>query len=359
MTVNSLSSSHKNPTLLCIGGWSGWHILPIVILHDSLKTEKDIRVVWMGEKNSMDENKAKEHAIEFFGIPAIKFRRHFSLKLFIQPFLFLSAFFDAWNRVSKIAPDLVFCKWGWVALTVGIIARMKWIPIITHESDTVPWMTNTVIGKWSVKVFLWFPEAAKYFPNVPTEVVWQWIDPLFLEYANAHPFVHSSRTQVVVQCGGLWSTKIFTELLVLIGDFPEMDFTVALGTKNEHFYEDFSKFSNVFVKKWFFHEELAAAYAQADIGIVRAAANTLAECDVFGVQMIMIPLGIASFDHQTKNAESYVKSSNGFHLLLPETNLSWLRDELVKKRWFKKVRYGVSIVGALPHVRREVLERLH
>ena len=130
----------------------------------------------------------------------------------------------------------------------------------------------------------------------------------------------------------------------MIGDFPDMNFTVALGTKNEHFFEDFSQFPNVYVKKWFFHEELAAAYAQADIGIVRAAANTLAECDVFGVQMIMIPLGIASFDHQTKNAESYVRGSNNFHHLLPESNLSELREILTKKKGYKKEGYGVSIV---------------
>lgn len=346
-------------TLLCTGGWSGWHILPIIILHDALQEYADIRVIWIGESDSMDEDKAKEHDIEFYRIPAVKFRRYLSLQFFIQPFLFLSGFIQAWKGVSKISPDIVFCKWGWVALAVVLVAKIKGIPILTHESDTVPGMTNSIAGKWSKKVYLGFSEAAQFFPKNKVEVVGQWIDPIFLEYASTHPYKeNASNTQVIVQCGWLGSTKIFTEILSIIKDFSDIQFTVALGTKNEHFFDDFAKFSNVTVKKWFFHEELAAAYARADVGIVRAAANTLAECDVFGIRMIMIPLAIASFDHQTKNAIAFENASKWFHSVLCEENLSELKNELTRLREFKKQRYGNSIKWALPAVKRDILEML-
>lgn len=161
---------------------------------------------------------------------------------------------------------------------------------------------------------------------MPTEFVGQWIDPIFTEYLHSHPFVRKNdnfATRIVVQCGGLGSTMIFQQLLDCVNDFPEVHFTVALGTLNEHFFDQFSKYPNVYVKKWFFHEELAKAYADADIAIVRAAATTLAECELFGLRIIMIPLGISSFNHQYVNAVEY-QNINPEHIVLSESRLSEL-----------------------------------
>ncbi len=169
----------------------------------------------------------------------------------------------------------------------------------------------------------------------------QWIDPIFTQYIDNHPFQIDPHlpTNVMVQCGGLGSTKIFNQLLQIIPQFPQVHFTIALGALNEHFLGAFEVFANVQVKKWFFHEDLAATYAQADIGIVRAAANTLSECALFGLRMIMIPLGIASFNHQYYNALAYQnKDSN--HILLPEMDLVDLIKILSRLQEYKKSQYS-------------------
>ncbi len=73
----------------------------------------------------MDEKKAEEHGIAFYGIPAVKLRRHFSLKTLLQPFLFITACYSAWNILKTIDPDVIFCKGGGVALSVGFCAWLR------------------------------------------------------------------------------------------------------------------------------------------------------------------------------------------------------------------------------------------
>lgn len=142
---------------------------------------------------------------------------------------------------------------------------------------------------------------------------------------------------------------IFTSLLECVRDFPNVHFTVALGTLNEHFYERFLEHSNVYVKKWFFHEELAEAYARADIALVRAAATTLAECELFGLRIIMVPLGISSFNHQYLNAIEYQKL-NPEHIILTESRLSELGTVLRSLENFRKRGYGTDMKSAIDRV---------
>jgi UDP-N-acetylglucosamine--N-acetylmuramyl-(pentapeptide) pyrophosphoryl-undecaprenol N-acetylglucosamine transferase len=199
-----------------------------------------------------------------------------------------------------------------------------------------------VVGFFAKRVFLGFAGAARFFPRTPTEFVGQWIDPIFTEYIASHPFARKAdgySTRIVVQCGGLGSTMIFEQLLACVAKFPNVHFTVALGTLNEHFFERFARYPNVYVKKWFFHEELAGAYADADIAIVRAAATTLAECELFGLRIVMVPLGISSFDHQYHNAVEYRKINPG-HVLLTESELADLEKVIESLKDFRKVSYG-------------------
>ncbi len=138
-------------------------------------------------------------------------------------------------------------------------------------------------------------------------------------------------------------------MLECLKDFPNIHFTVALGTLNEHFYEQFLAYPNVHVKKWFFHEELAEAYAQADVALVRAAATTLAECDVFGLRVIMVPLGISSFNHQYLNAKASQKR-NLQHILLEESQLSELGVVLRSLENYQKSGYGADTKSAINRV---------
>lgn len=343
--------------IACIGGGSGGHILPIVILHESLKNQPNVECVWIGERGGMDEKKAEEHHIEFYPIQGVKFRRHFSLRNLLQPYFFARAIWQSYRVLRQIDPTAIFCKGGGVAFPVGVCAWLMRIPLYVHESDTVPGLTNRVVGFFAKRVFLGFESASVYFGKTPTEYVGQWVDPIFTEYMEKYPYTPQNdeySTRVVVQCGGLGSTMIFQQLLDCVEKFTHIHFTVALGTLNEHFYDAFKSHPNVYVKKWFFHEELAEAYAHADVALVRAAATTLAECELFGLRIIMVPLGISSFNHQHINAVEYQKK-NPEHVLLEESRLPDLGKVIASLQDFRKTGYGSVSATALERLTQVLL----
>jgi UDP-N-acetylglucosamine--N-acetylmuramyl-(pentapeptide) pyrophosphoryl-undecaprenol N-acetylglucosamine transferase len=69
-----------------------------------------------------------------------------------------------------------------------------------------------------------------------------------------------------------------------------------------------------------FIEDMAAAYAWADVVICRAGALTVAEIAAVGVASILIPFPYAVDDHQTANAK-YLSEQNAA-ILLPQSQLT-------------------------------------
>jgi UDP-N-acetylglucosamine--N-acetylmuramyl-(pentapeptide) pyrophosphoryl-undecaprenol N-acetylglucosamine transferase len=56
-----------------------------------------------------------------------------------------------------------------------------------------------------------------------------------------------------------------------------------------------------------FIDDMAAAYAWADVALCRAGAMTIAELEAAGLGALLVPLPIATDDHQTRNAETLVR----------------------------------------------------
>ena len=111
----------QNPLKICaIGGGSGGHILPIIMLAAALDPEHE-SLFWIGERDSMDEREATKHNIRFFGVKAVKLRRFLSFSLFLQPWYLLSAIYRSYAILRRERPDVIFCKGGGVAVAVGLV----------------------------------------------------------------------------------------------------------------------------------------------------------------------------------------------------------------------------------------------
>jgi UDP-N-acetylglucosamine--N-acetylmuramyl-(pentapeptide) pyrophosphoryl-undecaprenol N-acetylglucosamine transferase len=296
----------------------------------------------------MDSRKASEHGIAFFGIPAVKISRFLSLSLILQPYYFVAGYITSLLILYRKRPEVIFCKGGGVALAPGLAARTLGIPLALHESDTRAGLTNRVLGAGARMVLLGFAEAATEFTGTHTQVIGQWIAPVFRDAAALPMPPRDARTpqQIIVQCGGLGSTRIFEALLASLPSLSDREFTIALGTKNEHFYEAFARFPNVTVHKWMDHEMLAHAYALADIALTRASANTLAEAQLFGNRIIMVPLGIAGRNHQYHNAMAW-QWLYPDSIVLEESSLSHLSEILVGLADYRKTSYSKLPTSAL------------
>src|SRR3990167_4527820 len=60
-------------------------------------------------------------------------------------------------------PDVVFAKGGYASLSVALVSKLYFIPLFVHESDSVPGLTNRILGKLARTVFISFVASEKYF----------------------------------------------------------------------------------------------------------------------------------------------------------------------------------------------------
>jgi len=95
-------------------------------------------------------------------VPAGKFRRYHGQSLVAhltdvktlllngRDFLkVLAGLHSAKKLIKKIKPDVVFSKGGYAAVPVGLAARLRRVPIITHDSDSLPGLANRLVGRWA------------------------------------------------------------------------------------------------------------------------------------------------------------------------------------------------------------------
>ncbi len=147
------------------GGGSGGHITPLLSLAQELKVqEPNCQIVYIGHKgDQIDSLRISGHNFDFMSfVNGGKFRRYHDESLFKKLFDFKTLFLNirdffrviksigtAYKILSRTQPDVLFAKGGFVSVPVGMAAKLKGIPIITHDSDTVGGLANKIVSRWA------------------------------------------------------------------------------------------------------------------------------------------------------------------------------------------------------------------
>jgi UDP-N-acetylglucosamine:LPS N-acetylglucosamine transferase len=155
------------------GGGTGGHTYPLIAVYRALKKITDSRLVTLDAfyigPNTFNEEIFTRENIKVVKIISGKWRNYFSPLNFIDVFKLIigiiQSFFKLWSRM----PDIVFSKGGYGALPVVIAAFFLGIPVVVHESDSVPGKSNKIAAGFAKKIALAFEKAKDYFP--PEKIV--------------------------------------------------------------------------------------------------------------------------------------------------------------------------------------------
>ncbi len=306
--------------VLLTGGGTGGHILPLAAVYKKLKQltlEKgmDLEARYYGPESSFNSY------LEFEGIVVkkilgVKFRRYWTplnfLDLIKAPLSILESFF----KVLSFGPDVAFSKGGSGALFILFACWVCRVPIIIHESDTMPGLTNRLSSFFAKKIELGWESAKKYFPNKNVQVVGV---PL-REYSVTVKKNTSEKPLILILGGSQGSQRInnfiFKNLESLLIKFQILH---QVGPAN---YQDWPKEAREGYKAVasFENSELMGkAYSEADL-IISRSGSAIFEIALFGKPSILIPLAESANDHQKVNAYEYAKSGTAF--VIEEKNLT-------------------------------------
>src|SRR3989344_7081596 len=154
--------------ILFTGGGTGGHFYPIISvaveLNDLIKEKRllDAELLYLAP-SPYNAGLLFENNIAYKKISAGKVRRYFSLLNFVDFFKTGWGVVTSLYAVYKFYPDVVFGKGGYASFPVLLAARILRIPVVIHESDTVPGRVNLWAGKFADRIAVSYEETAKYF----------------------------------------------------------------------------------------------------------------------------------------------------------------------------------------------------
>jgi UDP-N-acetylglucosamine--N-acetylmuramyl-(pentapeptide) pyrophosphoryl-undecaprenol N-acetylglucosamine transferase len=322
----------KKIRILLVGGGSGGHIYPLVAVAQKIRSlagtnsgyHLDMR--YFGDAGGY-EDLIRENGIKYSYIVSSKLRRYFSFENFIDIFKFFIAIFQSVFKVFLFMPQVVFSKGGPGSLPIIFVCKFFAIPIVIHESDSAPGLTNLISGKMSKKIFLAFGSARQYFPNKNTEVVGNPVrNELLMEKDDSVRVMTETQQKeakkqfgldpekpVLLILGGSQGATVINDFVIKNIESLAAKFQILHQTGPANFDEykkdyDFlgktlpEPIKNNYKFYPYFSGNLKDAYISADLILARAGAGTIFEIAYFGKPSILIPLPDAANDHQALNA---------------------------------------------------------
>ena len=214
-------------------------------------------------------------------------------------------------------PDVVFTKGGFVCLPIGLAARMLNIPLVIHDSDAHPGLTNRMLAKWATSIgtgaplkFYPYPISRSHYVGVPVGVDFQepFNDDRRAQVKQDLGF-DANRPLVVVTGGGLGARRINDAVAQVLSRLLERANVILVSGEGQ--YDELRAITPQndprFQLRAFVSNGMAMMLGAADVVVARAGATTLLELAALAKPTILIPNGFLTGGHQLKNAAVYAE----------------------------------------------------
>jgi UDP-N-acetylglucosamine--N-acetylmuramyl-(pentapeptide) pyrophosphoryl-undecaprenol N-acetylglucosamine transferase len=305
----------------------------VAVLRELKKRDASVEIRFWCDRKFGPQAKSIVHSfddsIRIDTIFSGKFRRfhhltwwqHFTIPSVVFPnirdiFLAGLGFVQSIIKLLLWRPDVVFTKGGFVCLPVGLAAKLLGIPLVIHDSDSHPGLTNRILAKWATSIATGAP--LHYYPydkrisryvGIPVAEEFRPYDEETRKVIKSELGFDVSKPLIIITGGGLGSQRVNEAVakrlsvlmdvgsIMLISGTEQYDELRALTPQNDPRYQLHA----------FISEGMARTLAAADIVVSRAGATTVLELSSLARPTILIPNGQLTGGHQLKNAAEYAR----------------------------------------------------
>lgn len=310
------------PKIVLTGGGTAGHVTPNIALIEVLQ-EEGWQIDYVGSVNGVEKNMISALGIPYHGISSGKLRRYFSWQNFLDPVKIIWGIIQTYLLLSKLKPDIVFSKGGFVAFPVVVAAWLHRIPVIAHESDISPGLANRLSFPFVNKICLTFDAATRYFKQqkkieVTGTPIRQVLFQGSVEKGLQRCGFTTEKPCVLVMGGSQGASSMNTFVRQALDKLCARFQVIHLCGRGKI---DLN-FTRVGYCQFEYAEaELADFFAASDVIISRAGANSLYEILALTKPHILIPLsGKVSRGDQIQNAGYFQKQS--ISLVLDEATMT-------------------------------------
>jgi UDP-N-acetylglucosamine--N-acetylmuramyl-(pentapeptide) pyrophosphoryl-undecaprenol N-acetylglucosamine transferase len=319
--------------ILAVGGGSGGHVTPVVAVCKELRKRlPDAELfVWCDRKFGPSARtivQGYDASVPVDFIISGKLRRYHGMSKWhlLHPSILLPnlvdmmkvavGFVQSFVKLLRLRPDVVFVKGGYVCLPVGYAAHLLRIPLVIHDSDAHPGLTNRLLAPFAQKIGTGAPLEYYNYPKEKAQYVGIPISDEFHPYSTQERHVlkrelgfDETRPLTVITGGGLGAARLNEAVVRARSELLEHTSVFLISGKGQ--YEALRMQTDV-ADGWrlepFISSGMAQVLAAADVAVVRAGATTLLELAALHKPTIIVPNGMLTAGHQLKNAKVYQDS---------------------------------------------------
>ena len=310
--------------LLIMAGGTGGHVYPALAVADFLR-DKGVTVLWLGTRSGLEYKLVPARGYRLLTVDFRGIRGKALDKWLVAPFILIRAVLQAVVIFFRIRPAAALGMGGYASAPGGLAAWLLRVPLLIHEQNSVAGATNRLLKPLAQVIMEGFPGTFKRGP-----CVYDTGNPVRAEISAAPDPVerlgtYPGRAFRLLILGGSQGARTLNEMVPPALELMDRDIDMEIWHQagERHYaavkkqYEALQR--NVNLRLEAFIEDMAGAYAWADLVLCRAGALTIAELCSTGVASILVPYPHAVDDHQTGNAKFL--SDKGCALLIAESEL--------------------------------------
>jgi len=309
--------------LMIMAAGTGGHIFPGIAIAQTMRA-RGWEVCWLGTAGGMEQDLVPRHGIEIDALNFSGMRGKGLQHTLAGAFKLTRSFATCLRIMARRRPDLVLGMGGYVTVPGGMMARLRGIPLVLVNADAALLLSNKTLAPLAQRVLFGFPAdfgRAAGKASVTGNPVRQEI--LDVAPPKARFAQRTGALRILVVGGSLGAKALNDSVPAALALTPlatRPSITHQSGKKHIDALRTTYLDAGVDAHVVDFIDDMAAAYAEADLVICRAGAITLAELTAAGVASVLVPLVASTTSHQVDNANWMAAQKAAIHL--PQAQLS-------------------------------------
>lgn len=318
--------------IIIAGGGTGGHLFPgIAIAREFQKRDPNVKILFVGTRQGIESKILPKENFDLKTILSSGLQGKFCWQTIVAFGKIPIGLLQSLWIIIKSRPNIVLGVGGYATGPFVLMAWFLRIPAVIQEQNSIPGITNRILGRVVDKIFISFEKSKNYFPENKVELTG---NPIKEEYFKKKPAIRKSRFNVLIFGGSRGAHSINCAMIealdYLVNERTTMHFIHQTGQDQFKLVEEkyHEKKLPAEVSPFIFNME--ASYRRSHLVVCRAGATTIAELTAIGRAAILIPFPFAANNHQESNAELLVKE--GAAVMLKDSELTGEKlAELIKK----------------------------
>ncbi|MFN8276386.1 MAG: undecaprenyldiphospho-muramoylpentapeptide beta-N-acetylglucosaminyltransferase [Chitinophagales bacterium] len=348
------------------GGGTGGHIFPAIAIANALKARvADAEILFVGAEGRMEMEKVPAAGFKIIGLKIAGFQRTQIWKNWSLPFKIIGSLLTARKVVREFKPDVAIGVGGYASGPLLAAAALSGVPCLIQEQNSFAGITNRILSRIVKKICVAYEGMDAVFPKekiicTGNPVRAQLTAATVTKEAAQQFFQLNNHQPVIFVSGGSLGARTLNESVHCNLETLSQQGVQVIWQTGKSWNQPVTDTPGI--KQLPFIEQMEMAYAAADVIIARAGALTIAELQIIGKPVILVPSPNVTDDHQTHNAMALVKQhaallikdSDARAMLIPAA-LNLLKDEEQQKQLALRCRQ-MAITNATDRIVDEILK---